>query len=466
MPDDARFGISGLSTGKNIRTASAANGCASVGIAGPNTRQIVRAGEQAAAVGIAGLDTSGVNRAGSMGIAGNLGGGAHTRIESGVVDLAALHSRDRELAGITRNSERLGDRAARSAWQRGVWFADFTYICTPFEGTANGGYVNGGEMRWRDGRAQVFDPTNRTLPLFIDCCGYRRDITGTAPQWAMNFDVYPQAIELLRPDGYAAWDHPKDRAATMTALHELMRLYPQDADNGKMWPVFSVRWTWRDDAHLSFARLPGWASRELAALIPITRTQRVFKGATREQWARQAIANALVMAADPDFRWMCERFGRVMIGGMVGSACPRMARHIFAAVLCELFPDVQFWLLGQASFAVVNGLGMMGLLNQVWTDGTWWIKDATAERFAYVENGLITMHSFESQTRGNGHKWQRETFFTLVEMMAANLRSLLSAYQGLWSWPPPEPLPVDLLDVDQAAELKQRYHAAQLELGL
>ena len=30
------------------------------------------------------------------------------------------------------------------------------------------------------------------------------------------------------------------------------------------------------------------------------------------------------------------------------------------------------------------------------TDGTWWLKDATAERFAYVEDGLITMHSFES----------------------------------------------------------------------
>jgi hypothetical protein len=50
--------------------------------------------------------------------------------------------------------------------------------------------------------------------------------------------------------------------------------------------------------------------------------------------------------------------------------------------------------------------------------------------------------------------------------MAANLRSLLAAYQGLWVWPPPEPLPLDLLDVEQARELRRRYQVAQLELGL
>jgi hypothetical protein len=116
-------------------------------------------------------------------------------------------------------------------------------------------------------------------------------------------------------------------------------------------------------------------------------------------------------------------------------------------------------MLGQANFATINGLGMLGLLNQVWTDGTWWIKDATAERFAIVEDGLITMLSLESNHR-------MQSFFTLIEMMAANLRSLLAAYEGLWSWPPPEPLPIDLLDVDQALELKVRLQAAQLELGL
>jgi len=118
---------------------------------------------------------------------------------------------------------------------------------------------------------------------------------------------------------------------------------------------------------------------------------------------------------------------------------------------------------------VVNGLGMMGLLDRVYTDGSWWIKDATAERFAIVEDGLITMLSLETKRRRGERRVKRkrrESFFTLIEMMAANLRSLLAAYEGLWTWPPPEPLPVDLLDADQAQELKGRFQAAQLELGL
>lgn len=453
---ESRFGIAGLSTNGNIQTAA-------VGIAGTNTRQIVRAGEQAS-VGVAGLDDSGLNAVGRMGIAGNPNGAARVEMGGYLPDAAALPGRDRELAGITPNSDRLGDRAARSGWQRGVWFADFTYISTPFEATGNGGYAHAGKVGWRSGREIVFGRHYRSLPLFIDSCGYRRELTGTAPQWAMSFDTYPQAIELLDPDGYAAWDYPTDRVRSLAALHELGRLFPEDS---RLWPVFSIRWTWNDRAHLSFSRLPGWSSRSLAALIPQTRTQRHFTADTRELWARQAIANALTMAADPDFCWMVETFGKVMIGGMVDCACNRAARHLFAAVLAELFPGVQFWLLGQANFATINGLGMMGLLDRIWTDGTWWIKDATCERFAFVEDGLITMHSFETQQRrGEKRHKRRETFFTLTEMMAANLRSLLAAYQGLWSWPPPEPLPLDLLDMEQARELKRRYQAAQLELGL
>ena len=41
-----------------------------------------------------------------------------------------------------------------------------------------------------------------------------------------------------------------------------------------------------------------------------------------------------------------------------------------------------------------------------------------------------------------------QTFFTLVEMMAANLRSLLATYEGCGR-SPLEPLPVDLMDMDQ-----------------
>lgn len=426
----AMFGISGIGNKGNISAA--------VGVASPNTRPIVASAN------------------GAMGIAGNLGSAARQRAAHEIVDISAFHQRDQALAAISRESNRLGDVAARQSWRRGVWFADFTYVVTG---------VN--QVNWRKDREFIFGRSYRSIPLFIDSCGFRREITGTAPRWAHHFDNYLAAIELLDPDGYAAWDYPTDRGKTIDYTHRLISTFPGDIANGRLWPVFSIRWAWRDNVHLDFARLPGWASRNMASLIPLTRTQRQMSWQTRERWARQAIANALNLAVDQDFLWMVNKFGRVMIGGMVNGPCPRMARHIFAATLCHLFPGVQFWLLGQANFAVVNGLGMMGLLEQVWTDGTWWIKDATAERFAIVEDGLITMLSLETnQKERRRFGKRRQSFFTLVEMMAANLRSLLAAYDGLWTWPPPEPLPTDLLDSAQTMELKQRYQAAQLELGL
>ncbi len=366
------------------------------------------------------------------------------------------------------NSDRLGDRAAQTAYKRGVWFADFTYLVTPYRAKGNG-YVLGDALTWRAGRQEAFSRAKRLLPLFIDSAAYRRVLTGTAPQWAHHGeDVYPAAIELLDPDGYAAFDDPTSRAKTLEALQWLTAAFPQDRHNGRLWPVFSARWTWRDDAPLSFSRLPGWASKNLASFIPLNRTQRQYKESTLDGWARQAIANALLTAADPDLKMMADTFGQVMIGGLVRGPAHRLARHLYAAVLCELYPGVKFWLLGQANYATVNGLGMMGLLDRVYTDGSWWIKDAASEQFAIVEGGLITMIALQTSLRRGERKRKkaRETFFTTGELMAANLRSLLSAYEGLWNWPPPEPLPLDLLDAAQKAEMKNRLHAAQLELGL
>jgi hypothetical protein len=428
------FGISGLSTRNNIRTA-----------------------HQIGSVGVAGLDrVSHAQMAADTDATNTHGRGLDTA--------DALRQRDGRLESLADGSERIGDMAARRAWRRGVWFADFTYITTPYAPTDNGGYAHTGAIQWRNGRASTFSRATRSLPLFLDSCGYRREMTRTAPQWAMEFDVYPAAIEAIDPDGYAAWDYPTDRQATLKALDAMSHIFP---DDGRLWPVFSIRWTWDDNAHLSFAQLPGWASMRFADMIPLNGTQRFVGEEARERMVRQAIANALVMAADKDFRMMVERYGKVMLGGMVGCKCNRMARHIFTAVLCELFPDVQFWLLGQANFAVVNGLGRLGLLDRVWTDGTWWLSDAVSERFAYVEDGLITMHSFEAPREKDGKRRRRShTFFTLTEMMAANLRSILAAYEGLWVWPPPEPLPVNLSDAAQVAALRGRYQAAQLELGL
>jgi hypothetical protein len=147
------------------------------------------------------------------------------------------------------------------------------------------------------------------------------------------------------------------------------------------------------------------------------------------------------------------------LGGMVKGPCPRGVRHIYIHELCRQFPGHQFWALGQANFKVVNGLGRLGLLDRVWTDGTWWILDAACERFAVVEGGQLKM-----LTLGASRDRSIQSFFTTTEMMAANLRSLLSAYAGLWSWPPPDPIPSDLVDVEQRTELRDRYQQAKLEL--
>ncbi len=368
----SKVGIAGLDENRRIEQAQAGLGIAGevkgkvlagaqFGIGGLNDRHIIGA-DQNAALGPSGLSENIV---------------ASDTVRE--VEVAAFKHYDEALSSISRNSARLGDRAAREAWRKGVWFADFTYVASPFAG-------DGQNITWRKGREYVFGRHYRTLPFFIDSCGYRREITGTAPRWAHNFNQYVAAIELLDPDGYAAWDYPQDRTETMAYLHRLRSIFPDDSTDGRMWPVFSIRWSWCDHVHLDYSRLPGWAGQSMASLIPLTRTQRKFKEETRERWARQAIANALKLAVDQDFLWMVEKFGQVMIGGMVGGPCPRMARHLFAATLCHLFPGVKFWLLGQANFAVINGLGRMGLLDRVWSDGTWYIKDAAA--FSTTESRL------------------------------------------------------------------------------
>jgi hypothetical protein len=57
-----------------------------------------------------------------------------------------------------------------------------------------------------------------------------------------------------------------------------------------------------------------------------------------------------------------------------------------------------------------------------------------------------------------------ESFFTLVELMAANLRSLLSAYAGLWTFPAPAAVPTEVRDSDVCFELRRRLAAVQLDL--
>lgn len=105
-----------------------------------------------------------------------------------------------------------------------------------------------------------------------------------------------------------------------------------------------------------------------------------------------------------------------MIGGMVQGPCARGARHVFLVTLAHLFPEAQFWGLSQANYAVVNGLGQLGMLEKCWLDGSWYMKDAVASQFAIIENNLLTMLSLETRPneRLGGIARQREPSFTLT----------------------------------------------------
>jgi hypothetical protein len=105
---------------------------------------------------------------------------------------------------------------------------------------------------------------------------------------------------------------------------------------------------------------------------------------------------------------------------------------------------------------VVNGLGQLGLLDRVSTDGTWWLHNARAEQLAVLQDGMIK--SIRLTRTG------ARSFFTLAELMASNLRALLSAYAGLWTFPAPAEVPTDLRDEDARLELRRRLDAVQLDL--
>jgi len=119
-------------------------------------------------------------------------------------------------------------------------------------------------------------------------------------------------------------------------------------------------------------------------------------------------------------------------------------------------PDHQFWGLGQASQPVVNGLGPLGLLDQVWLDGSWWIHHARTEQMAVVQDGQLKTLNFTYTGA--------ESFFTFPERAAANIRSLMGAYDGKWTWPDPEPIPTDMRDLDAILEMKKRLKPTQMDL--
>ena len=375
-----------------------------------------------ASCAIAGLDTSGQRSLAQFGVSGLNCNSVVTAAGMGVAGQVPTTYQEQLPALLTasgNNGQTLGDRAANHALERAVMLLDWTYgACTC--------YPHSDALRWRRGKELIFGKRHRFVPLVLDCAAYRI-WTGKAPRWA-NLDNYLQAISLMDPDGYFAFDVIGDQVQSMMNYQAMisMGLDP--------YPVYHVSPAWDKSATLN-----GYGARFLS------------------QKARVAIANARRAAEDPAMRFYASKSQLIGLGGMVKGPIPREVRHYYIAELCKLMPDHQFWALGQANFKVINGLGPLGLLDRVWTDGTWWILDAAAERMAIMRQGQIEMLSVEGYAN---------TFFTIKERMAANLRSLLAAYLGLWAWPPPEPLPLDLGDVEQVVELSSRMKQARMELGL
>src|SRR4051812_4733494 len=111
-------------------------------------------GNRGAAVGIAGVNTRPLMRAADplIGIAGNWGSTLRPHVQR-VVDPGAAISKTR-----------LGDQAAIHASKRACYFFDYTYIACPDRSS--------GHMRFRPGFAEVCGPATRPLRVFLDSAAY------------------------------------------------------------------------------------------------------------------------------------------------------------------------------------------------------------------------------------------------------------------------------------------------------
>ena len=305
--------------------------------------------------------------------------------------------------GASISKARLGDQAALHASKHACYLLDYTYVACP------GGT---GSMRYRPGFASLCAPETRRLPMFLDSAAYR-EFTGGAPSWS-SYERYCETIDLVRPDGVMAKDTVGDQEASRRGYERMCA----DGYRAITIPVWQIKACWVDGLSVE--------------------------------------ANAHLAARDPVLRFYCDRAQLVAIGGLNQSPCRRSERHLYLEALCRAFPDTQFWGLGQANPVVVNGLGCAGLLDRVWVDGSWWIHDARAEVLAVLEDGLIkTIRLTRTGAR---------SFFPLLDLMSCNLRSLLSAYAGLWTFPGPARVPTDLEDLDARLELRRRLGSVQLDL--
>lgn len=347
-----------------------------------------------AALGIAGVNTRPLMAASSpmLGSAGRWGSTLRPHVDRVVTPAPAV------------GRARIADRGTERAWQRACFLLDYTYLVCPDRKTK--------AMRYRPGFAELCAPETRKRPLYLDSAAFR-EFTGNAPRWS-GHERYCEAIDLTRPDGAMAKDVVGNQPASLAGYERMCA----DGYRDVAIPVWQV--------------MPEWDPCE-----------------TAEQNARHA-ARQLILTT------YCDRAPLVAVGGLNQSPVRRGERHRYLEVLCKAFPQTQFWGLGQANPAVVNGLGMAGLLDRVWVDGSWWIHDARAEQLAVLEGGLVKTIKLTNTGA--------QSFFPLLTLMTSNLTSLLSAYAGLWTFPAPAEVPTNLDDPEARLELRRRLGVVQLDM--
>lgn len=194
-------------------------------------------GVRSAAIGIAGVNTRPLMRAANpmIGIAGNWSSTLRPHVAR-VLD-----------PGASISKARLGDQAALHAANHACYLLDYTYVACP------GGT---GSMRSRPGFASLCAPETRRLPMFLDSAAYR-EFTGGAPSWS-SYERYCEMIDLVRPDGVMAKDTVGDQEASRRGYERMCA----DGYRAITIPVWPIKACWVDGLSVE-------ANAHLAARDPV-----------------------------------------------------------------------------------------------------------------------------------------------------------------------------------------------------
>ncbi|MBU1879270.1 MAG: hypothetical protein KJ734_10005 [Chloroflexi bacterium] len=287
-----------------------------------------------------------------------------------------------------------------------------------------------GDLRFRAGRQRAYAADHRYLPVVLDSAAYRAWSTseklkqGKKPADPViegrhrTPDRYMAAIDLIDPG-------PVGNIAPLGAM---AYDYLDDPDGRRTL-----------DMYQAFVA----AGYPVIPIFPV-RSAGYNPALTPEQNARRH-------AQHPHLRYYTAQSRLVALGGLVRGPIPRNLRGRYIHELCRLFPAHYWWGLGQANYMVINYLNEHGLLDRVFSDGTWWISDAVCHRIPVVERGRLRMIKLGREC---------QSFFTTTERMLANLRSLLAAYAGELELPrEPTPKPRDGQDPAAIEQLALGFQA-------